>query len=222
MTRTSKLVLIGAAGALAALVVCCGALAVAAALGVGRATPTAAVAAAPTATRTPSRAVTSPTAATPTPAPLVVGGCGGSSVVIGYDAQLRADLNQWNRIVDAANAITEAWNTFLAATNDASFAQAAGNATLVGATDAYLTVAREKLPALQAETGAGRFAPLAARRVTLTEAQITYATLFRQAVDQSDREAWNRAADSGTAVDGARDAFNGEVERQCEFWRSRR
>jgi len=135
---------------------------------------------------------------------------------------LRADLDQWHRIVDAANAITRSWNALFDTPRGVTFAQAAGDAGLVAAADAYLAAAQAQLPALRAEVGAGRFAPLAARRVALTEAEIAYVTLLRQAVAASDGEVWDRAVDALSAVEEADGALKAEVERQCEFWRSRR
>ena len=58
--------------------------------------------------------------------------------------------------------------------------------------------------------------------MALTEAEVAYVTLLRQAVAASDGEVWNRAVDALAAVEEADGALKAEAERQCEFWRSRR
>ena len=175
-----------------------------------------------TPTRAPAMSTSRPALATPTPAPVAVPGCGGGSVVIGNDARLRADLDQWNRIVGAANEVTRAWNTLLTTTGAVGFAQAAGDPQFVAAADAYLAAAEAKLPLLTVETAAGRFGALAQREVSLAEAGVQYATLFRQAIATSDRDAWNRAVAAAEAVEAADRDLDAEVERQCDFWRARR
>ena len=175
-----------------------------------------------TPTRASATSTSRPALATPTPAPVIVPGCGGGSVVIGNDARLRADLDQWNRIVGAANEVTRAWNTLLTTKGATGFAQAAGDPQLVAAADAYLAVAEAKLPLLTAETAAGRFGALAQREVSLVEAGVQYATQFRQAIATSDRDAWNQAVAAAEAVEAADRDLDAEVERQCDFWRARR
>ena len=175
-----------------------------------------------TPTRAPATPTSQPALATPTPAPVAVPGCGGGSVVIGRDARLRADLDQWNRIVGAANEVTRAWNSLLTARGATGFAQAAGDPLLVAAADAYLAVAGAQLPLLQAETGSGRFGVLAQREVGFVEAGVQHATLFRQAIATSDPDAWNQAVAAIEAVEAADRDLDAEVARQCDFWRAHR
>jgi hypothetical protein len=175
-----------------------------------------------TPTRAPATPTSRPALATPTPAPVAVPGCGGGSVVIGHDARLRADLDQWNRIVGDANEVTRAWNTLLTTTGATGFAQAAGDPQLVAAADAYLAVAEAKLPLLTAETTSGRFGALAQREVSLAEARVQYATQFRQAIATSDPDAWNQSVAAAEAVEAADRELDAEVARQCDFWRAHR
>lgn len=156
--------------------------------------------------------------ATATPAPIVVSGCGGGTVSVGFNPTLRTNLDQWNRIVDDANAATDAWNEFLTVTNDLSFTEASGNATAIAAADAFLLVAQTELPSLRNETS-GRFAPLAAKEVATIEAEVEFVTLYRQAIAESDSDKWNEAIDASEKVDTAREALEAEIDTQCNYWR---
>jgi hypothetical protein len=161
-------------------------------------------------------------AATATPAPIVVSGCGGGTVSVGFNPQLRADLDQWNRIVDDANAATGGWNNFLTVTNDLSFTEASGNPQAIAAADAFLAVAQAELPTLRTEaTSSGRFAQLAAQEIATIEAEVEFVTLYRKAIAESDSDTWNEAIDASAKVDTAREALEAEIDKQCDFWRSR-
>jgi hypothetical protein len=46
-------------------------------------------------------------------------------------------------------------------------------------------------------------------------------TLYRQAIAESDSDLWNEAIDASAEVDTARDALEAEIDKQCDFWRSR-
>lgn len=219
---------LGCAGLLGVALVC--GLLTALGMALGRnATPTTAARSAPTRTAAPtrtvaaaSRATTTRTGASASPPPLVISGCGGGAVQIGFDAQLRNDLDQWNRVVGAANPVTRAWNDLLTVTNGIKTHQeAAGNAQLIAAADNYLTAAQVGLPALQAEK-TGRFATLAAKESTTIEVGMRWTTLLRTAAADSNVEAWNQAIDVSDEVDAAKTALDAEVETQCSFWRSRR
>lgn len=190
--------------------------------GSATATPGSAIA---IATATPARSAAPSSAAgvaTATAAPIVVSGCGGGSVQLGFDRQLRADLDQWNRVVDHANIVTRAWNAFLTATNDLNYTQAAGNPAAIAASDSFLTTAQAELPALRTEAGTGRFATLAGEEVATIEAEVKFVTLYRKAVAESDKTAWNDAIDASDATDTARTKLQAEIDRQCDFWRSHR
>ena len=217
---------LGCAGLLGVALLCGLLTALGVALGRGRSTtPTVAANRAPTRTTVPTGggATTATRAATPaTPAPMVVHGCGGGTVQIGFDAQLRRDLDQWNRVVDAANPVTRAWNELLQVSNGIkTHREAAGNTQLVAVADNYLAVAQAHLPALRAET-AGRFEMLATQEVAVIEAGMQWVTLLRTAAADSDQAAWNRSIDVSGEVDVAKGALDAELEEQCDFWRSRR
>ena len=79
-----------------------------------------------------------------------------------------------------------------------------------------------ELPTLRTEaTSSGRFAQLAAQEIATIEAEVEFVTLYRKAIAESDSDTWNEAIDASAKVDTAREALEAEIDKQCDFWRSR-
>ncbi|HET8631288.1 MAG TPA: hypothetical protein VFL91_28035 [Thermomicrobiales bacterium] len=157
----------------------------------------------------------------PTAEAVAVRGCGGGIVSIRVNPQLEKDLVQWNRIVEAANKLTAAWNKYADDTSAiTTFDDAAGNSIFVASVDAVLAAAQEQLPIFQAEAAGGRFATLAEKHRADTSIMIRYLSLLRDVAATEDVDTWNSAIDVQDELDDANTALDAEVQIQCAFWRS--
>lgn len=160
--------------------------------------------------------------AEPTQEQVVISACGGTTIEYSrFDTEVPRNIDQWNRIVDAANPITDAWNEFANVMNTVTkFEQAANNPEVL-ATAANLQAAVEtNRPTLEEETAIGtKFADLARAELATADA---FAELAQMALDAAagDANAWNASIDQFNVVSERIAASDAATAEACDYFQS--
>jgi hypothetical protein len=176
----------------------------------------------PTPTRTPAPRPTPTVAVTPTPELVeqTVNSCGGVTVrYYPWEFEVRSSLEEWNRIVDASNQVTDAWNAFVQASNEVlDFDVAIGSIALRDAATGLTSTVDTHRPALEAETDSGRFVGFAQAEIAALDVFRELATLTIAAVD-GDVDAWNHSIDVWQTTDSVIAAVDLQAENGCGYFR---
>lgn len=166
-----------------------------------------------------------PPTETPTPEPVTayLDGCGGGIVRYWlWEVDVKNALDQWNRLVEPANLVIEAWNHFVVSTGHVvEYDQAAGNAGFVEVADNYLMTARRELPNIQAESGHGQFGSYADVFARLIALEIEYVDSLRAAAAHYDVGAWNYAVDLQYDLDVIDAEYRAKYVEACDYWANR-
>ncbi len=176
----------------------------------------------PTSTPTPRPTATSTPAPSPTPTALtqVISGCGGGIVSYWpWETDVKDALDQWNRIVEASNPITEAWNHFVISSNGIiEYDQAAGNQGFVEVSDNFITTAERERLTISKEIGRGEFGTWAQVLVAEIDLELEWVRFLRSAAANHSVGANQRIAipaTSGMSKTTAQRQPRRIVERNC-------
>jgi hypothetical protein len=183
-------------------------------------TPTVATTVAPESTATPQ--LVAAVTGTPADEQVVIAGCGGATIEYApWEREIPDNIDQWNRIVNAANAITDAWNGYVAATNTVQdFDSVVDNVAVSDAATALTTAVETNRPAIAAETDPdSKFGTLAQAELNLADAFAELARLTAAAA-AGDVDAWNSSIDQQEIVNSRIAESQAETDAACSYFRS--
>ncbi len=181
----------------------------------------------PTATvePTPGSAVGVPPTATPAPTEpgmefALITGCTAEPITVAMTSdELVANVEDWQAMGEASQAIFAAWEEFFALIEDFFlYNQVVNNTEVFDGAAEFQAVAEEHLPALEAVESDSPFYALAQTVVSTTRDQITVGQLLTRAGTEHDQTYWDEAlALSATFAQQARD-FDTEFDLACDYW----
>ncbi len=150
----------------------------------------------------------------------MIDSCGGTTLsYYPWETEIPTNIDQWNRIINAANEITTAWNGFVAATDAVpDYDSVVGNEAVISAATLLTSTIEAQYPVIAVEADpATMFGALAQAELNTADAIVELARLTVTAAG-GDVNAWNTSIDQWSIVSSAIDGASAVHDIACEYW----